>query len=45
MAKTGLNPLASLAKYIASRMAGKVRFPKGRIGKQIGVEGTEYEIV
>lgn len=39
------SPLASLAKYIACRLTGKVRFPGDRVGKMISFEGRDYEIV
>ena len=39
------SPLASLARYIACRLTGKVRFPGGRVGKMISFEGRAYEIV
>ena len=34
-----------MAQYIAGLITGRVRFPRHRLGRTIGVKGTDYEIV
>ncbi|MFC7046801.1 YdhR family protein [Halobacteriaceae archaeon GCM10025711] len=38
------SPFASLASFVRLALAGEVRFPRGRVGETVRVDGREYTV-